>query len=310
MARDASKRAGAARQENSHWAAGNPCYGYYLCAYGTLYRSATDRTIHWGYENGIVNQAATITPRISMIVPAYNEEDYLPRLFKSIAEARARYRHGEDAIEVIIGDNASTDRTAEVARDAGCKVAYVEKRMIGAARNGAVAISTGEVLFFCDADMEIHPDTFNAIDDVMSSGKAAVGMTGIRPERWTLRGRVVAVVLLPLFLFSRVAGWELGPIFCRREDFDAIGAYSEEKAFGEDMKFLVDLKKLGRPRGRRFVRCKGVPARHSIRKGEQHGFFEVARFTVKYTLWNLFRRGRTKERNDEWIRRFWYDDRD
>lgn len=245
-----------------------------------------------------------------MVIPAYNEEAYLPRLFKSVEAARARYVHGPDAVEVIVADNASTDRTAEVARDAGCQVAYVEKRMIGAARNGGVAVSSGDVLYFCDADMEIHPETFNVIEEIMASGKAVTGMTGIGPERWTLKFLIVAVFMSPVILLSLAAGWGLGPIFCRREDFEAIGGYNEEKHFGEDMQFLSDLKKLGRSRGQKFFRCRAVKARHSVRKGVKHGFLKVAGFTVRYALTSIFRRGASREENEEWIRQFWYGDRD
>ena len=53
--------------------------------------------------------------RFSVIIPAYNEEQYLPRLLKSIEVARANYSGGRDEIEVIVADNDSSDRTAEVA---------------------------------------------------------------------------------------------------------------------------------------------------------------------------------------------------
>ncbi len=51
--------------------------------------------------------------RISLVIPAWNEERYLPRLLDSVDAARARYRGGADRIEVIVADNASTDRTAD-----------------------------------------------------------------------------------------------------------------------------------------------------------------------------------------------------
>ncbi|MBK6534572.1 MAG: glycosyltransferase [Deltaproteobacteria bacterium] len=55
-------------------------------------------------------------PRISIIIPAYNEEAYLPRLLESIEVARERYGAGRGAVEVIVADNGSTDGTAAVAR--------------------------------------------------------------------------------------------------------------------------------------------------------------------------------------------------
>ncbi len=101
--------------------------------------------------------------RFSLIIPARNEEDYLPRLLDTVDEARARYAGGPEAVEVIVADNVSTDGTAKIARERGCRVARVEKRVIAAVRNGGTTVARGQVLAFVDADMRIHPDTFKAI---------------------------------------------------------------------------------------------------------------------------------------------------
>lgn len=65
--------------------------------------------------------------RFSLVVPAYNEERYLPRLLDSVDTARQAYRGGPAQVEVIIADNASTDATARIARERGCRMAAVEK---------------------------------------------------------------------------------------------------------------------------------------------------------------------------------------
>ncbi|MBW2174607.1 MAG: glycosyltransferase, partial [Deltaproteobacteria bacterium] len=59
-------------------------------------------------------------PRFSLIIPAYNEEAYLPWLLDTVDEARARYVGGPETIEVVVADNASTDGTRQVARRRGC----------------------------------------------------------------------------------------------------------------------------------------------------------------------------------------------
>jgi glycosyltransferase involved in cell wall biosynthesis len=78
-------------------------------------------------------------PSISLVIPAYNEAELLPRLLGTVERARSRYRSGSSAVEVIVADNASTDGTGELARSRGCRVVRVEKRCIGAARNGGAA---------------------------------------------------------------------------------------------------------------------------------------------------------------------------
>ncbi len=76
--------------------------------------------------------------RLSVIIPAFNEAALLPRLLDSVALARRHWTqagHSPDALEVIVADNGSTDATAQIARDYGCRVVSVEKRVIAASRN-------------------------------------------------------------------------------------------------------------------------------------------------------------------------------
>jgi len=106
---------------------------------------------------------------MSLVIPAHKEETYRPRLLDSVELARGRYRLGADAVGVIVADNASTDETADIARSWGCRVVYVKRRRIAAARNGGAAVARGDVLAFVDADSRIHPETFNALDDALGS---------------------------------------------------------------------------------------------------------------------------------------------
>src|SRR5256885_1803632 len=89
--------------------------------------------------------------KFSIIIPAYNEERYLPRLLESIDIARSNYSGGRDTVEVIVADNCSTDRTAEVAAHHGARVVPVAKRRIAAARNGGARAAAGEILCFIGA---------------------------------------------------------------------------------------------------------------------------------------------------------------
>ena len=72
------------------------------------------------------------TPRFSLVVPAFNEANWLNGLLDTVDIARRQYRGGAYAIEVIVADNASTDATAAIAHERGCRVAHVEKRAIAA----------------------------------------------------------------------------------------------------------------------------------------------------------------------------------
>ena len=207
-------------------------------------------------------------PRISLVIPAYNEAELLPRLLDSVEEARRRFRHGRDAIEVIVADNLSTDATATIARERGCTLVTEAKRCIGAVRNRGAAAARGELLAFVDADSRLHPETFNVIDAAMATGRCVAGTTGVRMERWSAGIVAAWLVLVPLAIVLRM---DTGVVSCRADDFRAVGGYSEQRLFAEDVQLLFDLRRLGRPRGQRLIRLTGAKTIASARKFDRHG---------------------------------------
>jgi hypothetical protein len=247
---------------------------------------------------------------ISLVIPAHNEAAYLPRLLDSVAAAQARYRGGGGAgsIEVIVADNASTDRTASVAAARGCRVVPVAKRTIGAARNGGARAARGEILAFVDADSQIAAETFNEIDRVMMDAAVIGGTSGARFER--LSPGIVATHAMLAIVGAVLGGWrslrdwhvDTGVVFCRRRDFEAIGGYREDRLFAEDVAFLLALRDLARTRGQRLVRGTRAKALFSTRKFDKYGDWHY--FTMPVRLaWSALR-GR-----DDVARRYWYEDR-
>ena len=83
-------------------------------------------------------------PKISLVIPAWDEAAYLPRLLDTVDAARKLYRHGSGRIEVIVADNDSTDETPQIAAARGCHVEHVPKRLIAAARNGGAGAARGD----------------------------------------------------------------------------------------------------------------------------------------------------------------------
>jgi glycosyltransferase involved in cell wall biosynthesis len=206
---------------------------------------------------------------LSLVIPAYNEESYLPRLLDSVAVSRERWRNnGRDGLEVIVADNLSTDATADVARRWGCRVVQVEERRIASVRNGGAALAEGDILCFVDADSEIHPETFNAVEDSLATGRVVAGATGVRLERWSLGIAVTYAIFMPMVWLTRM---DTGVVFCLKEDFATVGGYDERRFFGEDVQLLWDLKKLGRKRGQRLTRLRPCKALGSTRKFDLHG---------------------------------------
>ena len=224
-----------------------------------------------------------VKPRYSLIVPAYNEERLLPRLLDSIDVARAAYARDGD-VEVIVADNNSTDRTAGIAAARGCTVVHVDKRVIAAVRNGGARIARGEILSFVDADAQIHPRTFCEIDAALATERAVGGATGVTLERWSPGIAITWLIMMPMVL---VTGMDTGVVFCRKQDFDAVGGYDENVLIAEDVAFLQALRRLGKARGQRLTRVTRAKGIASTRKFDEFGdwhFFPLFVAGMRYLL--------------------------
>ena len=240
-------------------------------------------------------------PAISLVIPAHNEAELLPRLLDTVDAARDRFVRGREAVDVVVADNASTDCTAEIAASRGCTVVVVAERRIASARNGGADAARGDVLCFVDADARIHPETFNVVDRAVADGRWIAGATGVRLERWSLGIAVTYALMIPLVLVLRM---DTGVVFCRRSDFEKVGGYDERRLFGEDVQLLWNLRRLGRARGQRLVRLKGAKTLNSMRKFDRWGEWHY--ITQMFRLVPMMLR-RPKDATD-FARRYWYGD--
>ncbi len=245
----------------------------------------------------------SVAPTHSLIIPAFNEAELLPRLLDTVEAARERYVRGAERVEVVVADNASTDDTAAVAAARGCRVVKVEKREIAAARNGGAAVAQGTVLCWIDADSQVHPETFNAIDRALADPRIVAGASGATMERWSFGIAMTHCCLLkPIQLLTRL---DTGVVFCRRSDFDAVGGYDEGTFWAEDVFFLWNLKRLGRTRGQRLTRLDGAEAIFSTRKFDRYGDWHYFTSIAPLLLRTLLRPSAI----DDFVRKYWYEER-
>lgn len=91
-------------------------------------------------------------PTFSVIIPAMNEEECLPKLLTAIKSQTLQ------PLEVIVADAHSTDGTRNIAERFGAKV--IDGGLPGPGRNAGAKVATGEILFFLDADIFIEDDHF------------------------------------------------------------------------------------------------------------------------------------------------------
>jgi glycosyltransferase involved in cell wall biosynthesis len=177
---------------------------------------------------------------ISFIVPAHNEELLLPATLEAIhASARA----ANQDYEVIVVNDSSTDRTAEIARG-HAKVLNVNHRQIAATRNSGARAALGDRFFFVDADTTVNAEVLKSALSKLDQG--AVG-GGAQPR---FEGDVplfARLLLLWLGFFMRLASLSGGAfMFCTREAFQAAGGFNEALYGAEDAAFSASLKQIGR----------------------------------------------------------------
>lgn len=181
------------------------------------------------------------SPRISFVVPAHNEEHELPA---SLGALRAAADASGESYELIVVDDASTDATAEIARQFHARVVPIDRRQIAAARNAGARVARGEILFFVDADTRIAPGHVRAALAAIAQGGVGGGARvdfDTRPSFW---GRLCVAVFCTVYF-----GLGLGAgafIFCRRQAFAKVGGFDEQYFAGEEVYLSLALKKQGR----------------------------------------------------------------
>ena len=109
---------------------------------------------------------------ISFVVPAYNEERCLPVALAAIHEA-ARAIGAE--YEIVVADDASTDATAALAREAGARVVSVANRQISKTRNDGARAAAGDHLVFVDADTRVSANVVRAAMAALDAGAVGGG---------------------------------------------------------------------------------------------------------------------------------------
>ncbi len=179
--------------------------------------------------------ASAHTNRISIIVPALNEEAQLP-----VTLSHVRLAPGD---ELIVVDGGSTDATASVARQ---YTSAVLSSPAGRARqmNEGARQARGEILLFLHADTWLPPQGLEAIRAVMQQTQVAGGAFRLA---FTPSTRALHLIAWGANLRSRYGHLPYGDqaLFIRRCVFDALGGYADVP-FLEDVKLVRDLRRQGK----------------------------------------------------------------
>lgn len=224
--------------------------------------------------------------KISVVVPAYNEEKLLGDTLRHIRCALRSFQKISWETELIVCDNNSTDQTARIAAAENARVVFEPINQISRARNAGAAAATGEWLVFVDADSRPSPELFAAVAEQIRSetclgGGAVVSMPSVR--FWL---RTFIWLWNSLSISAR---WMAGSfIFCRRDAFREVDGFSKELYVSEELDFSQKLKRLARQKGMRIVILKNTPLETSDRKLHLYG----PRDYLKMLWQTIIQRGR------------------
>lgn len=165
--------------------------------------------------------------KISVLIPAYNEEDTVEEVIGRVAEVGLEK-------EIIVVDDCSTDRTAQILsslrQEALVIVSHDQNRGKGAAIRTALSVASGDALIIQDADLEYDPQDYDKLVQPFLEGKAKVvyGVRSLAGQKWYMRwGNRFLTMLTNLLYGSTLQDMETCYKLLAREVIDGIELYSD-----------------------------------------------------------------------------------
>jgi glycosyltransferase involved in cell wall biosynthesis len=217
--------------------------------------------------------------RISIVVPAFNEEAGLGATLRSIRTAADSFERLGWSYELIVCNNNSTDRTAAVAAAAGALVVFEPVNQIGRARNTGAAHATGDWLLFVDADSHPTAALFAHVAAEISGGRCLAGGSTVAYENPRLLVRAAVVGWNAISRFNR---WAAGSfIFCEAAALRDVGGFNLELFAGEEIDLFRRLKRMARRRGMRITILHRHPLHTSDRKMHLYSWREIVTFMLR-----------------------------
>ncbi len=230
---------------------------------------------------------------LSIIIPTYNEEEYLPRLLASLRSQRL------GGYEIIVADANSTDRTREIAEQFGARV--VRGGMPGPGRNRGAEAAKGDVLLFLDADV-VLPDTEWLASKMEQFARRDLDAGTCLVK--AISGKIIdhfshnvfnAHMMATQFLLAHAPGF---CIFARKSLHERIGGFDESIKLAEDHDYVERARRAGT-----FRVLTGSRIRVSVRRFERDGRFSIF---GKYLLAELHLLLRSRIRDDRFAYTFGY----
>ncbi len=197
-------------------------------------------------DSSFVFDGNSYRPLVSVVVPALNEEGFIQRtLFSLINQDFKDY-------ELIVVDNNSQDKTAQIAEQFGARVIFEPRKGIGYSREAGFRAATGSIIATTDADTVLPHDWLSRILKEFSSDQKLVAFGGLYSlyNGPFLARFAVRYMMFFVWAFDRIfsGGWTLPGVnlAVRREAYLRIGGFNTKLDLGEDGDLSQRLKYLGK----------------------------------------------------------------
>ncbi|MBC8148888.1 MAG: glycosyltransferase family 2 protein, partial [Verrucomicrobiaceae bacterium] len=158
--------------------------------------------------------------KVSVIIPAHNEQEYLPAGLNAVAAAAKICPH---EVETVVVLNRCNDRTEEIAREFGAVIAKEDAKNLSRIRNAGAAASSGDLIVTIDADSQMHPQYLRLVVEKLAKGRDIGGGAMVIPERWALGIIGCGAVLFPHLSKHKVS---FGAFWTTRNTCDDLGGFS------------------------------------------------------------------------------------
>ena len=211
---------------------------------------------------------------LSIIIPTYNEEEYLPVLLESIKQ------QDFSDYEIIVADADSKDNTVKIAEEYGCIV--VEGGMPAVGRNNGAKVAKGDYLLFLDSDLKLTEDYLAKVIYEFKMERLGIAITQMKPLSKKTEDKLLHD-LANLFMISvekiKPHGAGCYGIIAKRELHECCGGFNEELTFGEDTEYIERLAKK-----ERFKVLRNAKIGVSTRRLEEEGLATLAKQYGKSTV--------------------------
>lgn len=211
--------------------------------------------------------------KISFIAPCFNEQDWLSRLLLSLNVCQMDF----EAIEFVVADNGSTDRTVEVLWDLlpslkfKVRLVHEFKKGVSFARNAGAQVAKGEVFVFVDADNLLTQDFIDQLWETYSLPGFCGATVRTLAEPGSIKGSAVFYILE---VIKMVLPRPFGKSIAKREAFFDVGGFERDIALGENVVFTSSLKKLAKKNRMQFFHIT-APIYCSLRRFEKVGYSKI-----------------------------------